>query len=241
MTELNCFGTGNICIVLWCAFKWSNWPETPANSTNFILRNDFPASSHSRPILLNPDICPFDWSSPRLSVSSACFRSSMLFSPIISLSSPHLLLPTPFFSLPAFSCSSTSPFLHKPILQSVLSFTLSFPVSPFIPPLFFFFGLFCISHLLSGFHSMLFRCLSPPSLPPYTSISASISGAHTADGGGPLSPLREQKVCPLPLRLCVMEHREIETEESEQMGGGHTGCLFYNITPNNAVVISVTM
>lgn len=138
MTELNCFGTGNICIVLWCAFKWSNWPETPANSTNFILRNDFPASSHSRPILLNPDICPFDWSSPRLSVSSACFRSSMLFSPIISLSSPHLLLPTPFFSLPAFSCSSTSPFLHKPILQSVLSFTLSFPVSPFIPPPFFF-------------------------------------------------------------------------------------------------------
>lgn len=99
-------------------------------------------------------------------------------------------------------------------------------------------------HFLSSLHSLLFKSFpfSPlPSPLPYTSISASISGACTADGGGPLSPLREQKVCPLPLRLCVMEHREIETEEREQMGGGHTGCLFYNITPDNTVVISTTM
>lgn len=61
---------------------------------------------------------------------------------------------------------------------------------------------------------------------------ASISGARTQDGGGPLSPLREQEVCPLLLRLCVMEHRETEMEE-EQMGGRHTGCLFYNISSNN--------
>lgn len=64
---------------------------------------------------------------------------------------------------------------------------------------------------------------------------------HTADGDGPLSPLRDQKVCPLPLRLCVMEHSKKETVEKEQMGGGHTGCPFYNITPNNAVAIGTTV
>ena len=38
----------------------------------------------------------------------------------------------------------------------------------------------------------------------------------TADGGGPLSPLREQKVCPLPLKLCVMEHTDLRESERER-------------------------
>lgn len=165
--------------------------------------------------------------------------------PIIRLSSPHLLLPTPSFSLCVFSLIHVSlPSINQS--YNLYSVTLSFPV-PRSSPLFTF--CICHCHPLSGFYSSFVQmstlCHIQPILPllssPYTSISASISGARTADGGGPLSPLREQKVCPLPLRLCVMEHREIETEEREQMGGGHTGCLFYNITPNNAVVIRTTM
>lgn len=160
------------------------------------------------------------------------FRLLQLFYaylPIISVSSPHLLLPTSYISLCLFSQSIIS---LPPINLSYSLLVFLFPIHPY-------YLLFCISHCLHlwSFHSLLFN----PSLLPQTSIPASISGAHTADGSGPLSPLREQKVCPLPLRLCVMEHREIETEEREQMGGGHTGCLFYNITPNNAVVISMTM
>lgn len=63
----------------------------------------------------------------------------------------------------------------------------------------------------------------PSSLSP-TPISSFNSGVHIADGNSPLSPLRKQKVCPLPLGLCVMEHKKNETE-SEQMGRWHTGCF----------------
>lgn len=162
----------------------------------------------------------------------------MLISPLLA---SHPLIPSspPLVFLFAFSHVASSPPSDKPILQSVLS--------PFLFLIHPHYLLSCITHclLLSGFLSPLFKCNPPPPLPSpllFYHIPPSLppSLVCTADGGGPLSPLREQKVCPLPLRLCVMEHRKIETEEREQMGG-HTGCLFYNITPNNAVVISMTM
>lgn len=201
--------------------------------------NNFPARCHSRRNILTADVCLSNQSFPHLSVSSICFRSSKLISPLLT---SHPLIsssPSFYFSLCIFSHS------HISLPPTNPSYLYCHSLSPFLFPIQPHYLHSCINHCLlnSGFHSLLFKCLLslPPSLTPYTSISGSISGAHIADGGGPLSPLREQKVCPLPLRLCVMEHREIETEEKEQMGGGHTGCLFYNITPNNAVVIIMTI
>lgn len=118
------------------------------------------------------------------------------------------------FTLPLLDTFLTSPsyfvclLTHVQYISSIyttycnLDHSLAFPQS--IP---FYFNLFqtcpqtCIQPLLL---SLLYSLLS--------SIVASNSGACTTDGSSPLSPLREQKVYPLPLRFCVMEHREIETD-----------------------------
>lgn len=224
---LNC--TVLATFALW-ACEWSHWRDTPPVApVSFLMswsEKPFPATCHSRPVIQTPDsfwIPVFSASLFLICLGVPPASALLRRLPIISVpSSPPLIL------LPAFSHVAPSSPSSKPVLRAVLS--------PFLFRIHPHYLLSCINHclLLSGFLPP-----SPLNLP-YNSFSASISGVHTADGGSPLSPLREQKVCPLPLRLCVMEHREIETEEREQMGGGHTDCLFYNITPNNAAVISMT-
>lgn len=102
---------------------------------------------------------------------------------------------------------------------------------------------FLLHRLLLSLIMLLFYPPPSPSqaikAPPFFQITPSLPPSLVRSG--PLSPLGAQKVCPLPLRLCVMEHGERgEMEEREQMGGGHAGSLFHNITPNNDAVTSVT-
>lgn len=106
------------------------------------------------------------------------------------------------------------PLRKKNILQFELSFTLSPFLSSFIPII-----CFSVSTVSFSFCSKAFPCLHFLSSAIKTSCSASVAAAaaeYAADGGGPLGPLGEQKVCPLPLRLCVMEYREMEIGEENR-------------------------
>lgn len=112
------------------------------------------------------EICLFNQSFPRLSTSSACFRSSMLISPLLASHPPHLLLPTPYFSLCFFSLSHVS---LPPINPSYNLHCHS--LSPFLFPIHphYLLPRINLGLLLSGFYPLLFKCL-----PPLPSLSSTI-------------------------------------------------------------------
>lgn len=150
---------------------------------------------------------------------------------ITPLLASHLLLPTPSFSLRIFSLVHISLQLTHPTICTITHSLIS--CSPLIPIIDFSVSIIfshastpCCSNVPPPYHL-------PSSLPPSLVRTERMAAAHSVLSGS---------------RRFVHSHSgfaswntEIETEEREQMGGGHTGCLFYNITPNNAVVISMTM
>lgn len=103
--------------LLWCACEWTWSPQQMApiwflwvDLKSICSKNNFSVRRHSGPITLIPDICLFNQSFPHLSVSSACFRSSMLISPLLASSPPPP--PRALFFSSAFSHVATSPSLQ---------------------------------------------------------------------------------------------------------------------------------
>lgn len=196
--SFNCtvVSTGNIHIVLWCVCKWSHWLQPMASIQIFhqLIWKAFVLGISSRLAQMSLEAYHSDswYLSFRLVLSAFVCVEDLLplfypYLPIISAPSLHLLLPS--HSLCIFSLIHIFLPPINLILQSALSFTLSFPV-PIHPH---FFLLLCINHMhlhlpltvvqMSPISTLPLFYHIPPSLPPSLVRAQRMAAAHSVLSG----------------------------------------------------------